>query len=386
MSVRKITMMPLRRHSAAIAVLALFAQFPVASMAQTPAAAPSAAASQPASPAAAAGASAAPSDWIQYDDLSLTPVVDDVSRALAAARTALAAKDNAKAAESLQAAARALHAQAEQAAKADKAQAATDASEARDVQARMAALVKQIDHTADQVRAGKIHDTSGLDRTLTRAQRADLDRRWVLTDVESWYPLTQEPQRHFTAALAEFAKKDYQSAALDVRQASALLRLEATRAHGDARKALQGAEAQLDKTATALSRGKVKTERDLTTVFARADHALALAYHAKATESLAHKAYHDAGYELKAAAQGLENAATWSGDEARGAAGSAAHDARDVGDKLLSGARWTQHELAHGFDAIKNGLARLEHAGGSGSAAAALPAASSAAATAKSGS
>ncbi|SFE56637.1 hypothetical protein [Paracidovorax wautersii] len=374
----------LRRHSAAIAVLALFAQFPVASMAQTPAAAPSAAASQPAS----AAAPAAASDWIQYDDLSLTPVVDDVSRSLAAARTALAAKDNAKAAESLQAAARALHAQAEQAAKADKAQAATDARQARDVQARMAALVKQIDHTADQVRAGKIHDTAGLDRTLTRAQRADLDRRWVLTDVESWYPVTQEPQRHFTAALAEFAKKDYQSAALDVRQASALLRLEATRAHGDARKALQGAEAQLDKTATALSRGKVKTERDLTTVFARADHALALAYHAKATESLAHKAYHDAGYELKAAAQGLENAATWSGDEARGAAGSAAHDARDVGDKLLSGARWTQHELTHGFDAIRNGLARLEHAGGGSAAAAtaASPTASSAAPAAKSGS
>ncbi len=374
----------LRRHSAAIAVLALFAQFPVASMAQTPAAVPSAAASQPAS----AAAPAAASDWIQYDDLSLTPVVDDVSRSLAAARTALAAKDNAKAAESLQAAARALHAQAEQAAKADKAQAATDARQARDVQARMAALVKQIDHTADQVRAGKIHDTAGLDRTLTRAQRADLDRRWVLTDVESWYPVTQEPQRHFTAALAEFAKKDYQSAALDVRQASALLRLEATRAHGDARKALQGAEAQLDKTATALSRGKVKTERDLTTVFARADHALALAYHARATESLAHKAYHDAGYELKAAAQGLENAATWSGDEARGAAGSAAHDARDVGDKLLSGARWTQHELTHGFDAIRNGLARLEHAGGGSAAAAtaASPTASSAAPAAKSGS
>ncbi len=374
----------LLRHSAAIAVLALFAQFPVASMAQTPAAAPSAAASQPAS----AAAPAAASDWIQYDDLSLTPVVDDVSRSLAAARTALAAKDNAKAAESLQAAARALHAQAEQAAKADKAQAATDARQARDVQARMAALVKQIDHTADQVRAGKIHDTAGLDRTLTRAQRADLDRRWVLTDVESWYPVTQEPQRHFTAALAEFAKKDYQSAALDVRQASALLRLEATRAHGDARKALLGAEAQLDKTATALSRGKVKTERDLTTVFARADHALALAYHAKATESLAHKAYHDAGYELKAAAQGLENAATWSGDEARGAAGSAAHDARDVGDKLLSGARWTQHELTHGFDAIRNGLARLEHAGGGSAAAAtaASPTASSAAPAAKSGS
>ncbi len=362
----------LRRYPAAVAVLALFAQFPVASMAQTRAAPPATAASQPVLPAAPAVAGAAPADWIQYDDLSLTPVVDDVSRALAAARTALAAKDNARAAESLQAAARALHAQAEQAAKADKAQAATDAKQAHDVQARMAALVQQIDHTADQVRAGKIHDTAGLDRTLTRAQRADLDRRWVLTDVQSWYPFTQEPQRHFTAALAEFAKKDYQTAALNVRQASALLRLEGTRAHGAARNALQGAEAQLDRTATALGRGKVKTERELTTAFARADHALALAYHDKAAESLEHKAYHDAGYELKAAAQGLENAATWSGDEARSAAGSAAHDARDVGDKLLSGARWTQHELAHGFDAIQNGLARLGHAGGSGAAAAAV--------------
>lgn len=370
-----------RRYPVAAAILALFAQFPAASMAaqaaQASAAAPAAAASQPAAPAQAVpGSGAAPTDWIQYDDLTLTPVTDDVSRALATARAALAAKDNAKAAESLQAAARALQAQADKAAKTDKAQAAADAKDARDVQARMAALVRQIDHTAEQVRAGKLNSTAELDRTLTRAQRADLDRRWVLMDVESWYPLTQQPQKNFADALIQFAHKDYQAAAKDVRQASAFFRLEATRAHGDARKSLQGAEAQLDKTAAALSRGDIKAERDLTRSFAQADHDLALAYHARAKESLARKAYGEAGYELKAAAQGLENAATWSGDEARGAAGAAARDARAVGDKLVNGARWTEKELAQGFDAVRNGLARLDHSGTG--AAPAAPAASTA--------
>ncbi|KQP39898.1 hypothetical protein [Pseudorhodoferax sp. Leaf274] len=328
------------------AVLVLFSQLPLAAQAQAP---------EP--------AGKPPAEWIQYDDLSVSPVVDDVSRALAAARRALAARDNTKAADALHDAARALQAQADRAATQDRTQAAADTKAARDVQIRMAELAGQIDDTAAQVRAGRLASTAELDRTLGKVQRADLDRRWVLTDVETWYPLTQEPQRHFTAALADYASKKYQTAASEMRQASAYLRLEAARAHGDARAALDGAEAQLGRTATALDRGTIRTEGDLTAAFARADHALAVAHRARAAESWTRKAYGQAGYELKAAAQGLENAATWTGDEARMATAAATADARAVGDKLATGAHWTRAEFDKGLAALHAGLARLGQGG-----------------------
>ncbi|BFO57417.1 hypothetical protein [Acidovorax sacchari] len=350
-----------RRYPVAIAVLALLTQMPLAALAQAPAAGTAPAVTAPAkADAAAPAAGTAPADWIQYDDISVTPVVDGVSRAIADARAALAAHDHAKAADALQAAARTLQTQADQATRQDRTQAAADARDARNTQVRMAALVRQLDRTAAQVRAGKIASTADLDRTFDKAQRADLDRRWVLTDVQTWYPLTREPQRNFVAALDDYAHQDYRAAAVKVRQAAAYVRLEAGRADGDARRALERTGAELDRTAAALDRGGVETEQDLHTTFARADRTLALAHREEAAESWARKAYDRAGYELKAAAQGMENAAAWGSTDVRAAAASAASEARTVGDKLASGAHWTKDEVGRGFDAVRHGLARLE--------------------------
>lgn len=348
------------RLSLAGALLVLASQWPLATLAEVPAAVrhtPTPAGASAATPAAAA---AAPTEWIRYDDISVTPVVDDVSRALAKARTALAAHEPTKAADALHAAASALQAQAARAAQGDRRQAAADAQAARDVQARMAALAGQLDDTAAQVRAGRLGSTAELDRTLGKAQRADLERRWMLTDTETWYPLSAEPQRHFTAALADFTRRQYRDAAEQVRQAAAYMRLEAARAHGDAKKALDSAEARLDSTAAALDRGAVHGDRELTTAFARANHALALAHRARAAASWTRQAYDQTGYELKAAAQDLENAAAWSGTQAHAAASAAAADARAAGDKLARGAHWTRDEVEKGFDALRGGLARLD--------------------------
>ena len=94
-------------------------------------------------------------------------------------------------------------------------------------------------------------------------------------------------------------------------------------------------------------------------VFARADHALALEHRSKAAESWAHKEYDAAGYELKAAARGLEGAAGWVGGEAKTAASAAVTDTRVLGDKLASGAAWTRDEVASDFESLGNGINAL---------------------------
>lgn len=337
------------------AVLLALAQVPSISAAQAPKAAT--AVSSPAPKASVAVKS--PTEWIQYDDTNFTPVLDDVSSHLAAARAALAKKDLPTASEAMQAAARALQAQGDRAAKVDSQLAAADMKLARDTHARMAALARKLDATALQIKAGKVTTTAALDKTIDKASRADLERRWLVSDVTTWYPVIEEPQRHFTAAAEAFAKKDYKAAAIEVRKAEAYLRLESARATGDAKKSLDTANAGLEKTAQALDKGAVKTEKNLDKSFASADHALALAHRAKAAESWARKAYDNAGYELKASAQSLESAATWAGAESKAAASTATADARAVGDKLASGGVWAKDEVTKGFDSLRSAINKL---------------------------
>lgn len=343
------------------AMLLALAQVPSISAAQTPK--PAAAVSTPApAPAPAAKAPVAiksPTEWIQYDDTTFTPVLDDVSSHLAAARAALAKKDLPAASKAMQAAASALKAQADQAAKVDSQLAAADMKLARDTHARMVALAKKLDATALQIKAGKVTTTAALDKTINKASRADLERRWLVSDVTTWYPVIEEPQRHFTAAAEAFAKKDYKTAATEVRKAEAYLRLESARATGDAKKGLDTATAGLEKTAQALDKGAVKTEKDLDKSFASADHALALAHRAKAAESWARKAYDNAGYELKASAQSLDSAAVWAGAESKAAASTATADARTIGDKLASGGVWAKVEVTKGFDSLRSSINKL---------------------------
>lgn len=352
---------------AAAAALA-FAQLPLTAAAQN--AKPAAPASAPTAVAVASSAKApvmakSPTDWIEYDDATYTPVLDDVSQALANARAALAKKDNAKAAEAMTTAARALEAQADRAGRIDRQRAAADIKLARETHARMVALTKRLDATAAQIKAGKVISTAALDKTLDKAARADMERRWLVTDVTGWYPVADEPQRHFGAAIEAFAKKDYKAAATEVRKAAAYVRLESARAVGDAKKGLDAADADLEKTAKALDRGAVKAEKEIDKVFANANHALALAHRAKAAESWAHKAYDQAGYELKAAAHGLESAAAWTGAEAKAAASTATADARVIGDKLASGGVWAKNEVAKSFESLGGALNKLGQSIGS---------------------
>lgn len=352
----------MKRHATVltVAVAAAFLQLPVATYAQsTTASAPSSAsASAPKTPIA----TKSPTDWIEYDDLSYTPVVDDVTADLAAARAALGNKDNAKAAEAMQAAARTLEMQAAKAANLDRERAAVDTKQASETYARMRLLTKQLNATAQQVKAGKLPTPAALDMTLDKAARADLDRRWLVTDVTTWYPVSEEPQRHFGAAAAAYAKKDYKAAAMQVRKAAAYVRLEAARATGEAAKGLDAARDDLDHLAGSLDKGALKTDQRMHAAFARADHALAFAHRAHAVEDWTRKSYDRAGYELKAAGQGLDNAASWVGKEATGAALATAAGARAIGDKLVSGGVWTQDEVAKSFQSLGGALNRLGQA------------------------
>jgi hypothetical protein len=318
------------------------------------------------SPARATIPTKAPEDWIIYDDTTYAPVLDDVSRHLQAARRAFDAKDTRKAALEMRAVAEELKRQAagafkEDAAlvKSDKALLAEDTKYEQDNIKRMNAGALTISSAAAAIESGQIKTQADLDKAIDVAARADLDRRWLVADVTTWYPVTEEPQRHFTNAMAGYARKDYRSAATDIRKATSYLRLEAGRATGEAKREIDSSVVELDSLAASVEKGAVKDEPSMPRVFARASHALALEHRSKAAESWARKDYDRAGYELKAASFGLECAVNWSGREAKAGASATVAETRALGDKLISGGAWTRDEVDKGFESLAHGIDAL---------------------------
>jgi hypothetical protein len=307
-----------------------------------------------------------PEDWIVYDDATYTPVVDDVSRHLDAARKAFDAKDTKKAAAEMRAVADELKRQAARAGangairvKTDKALLDADTTHAEDTTKRMNASALTVSAAAASIESGQIKTKADLDKAIDQATRADMDRRWLVADVATWYPVTEEPQRHFTNAVANYARKDYKATATEIRKAASYVRLEAGRATGEPKQELDRSVAQLDALATSVENGALKDDHVMANVFAHADHALAVEHRAKATESWTRKDYDKAGYELKAAASGLESAAGWTGEEAKAGASATVAEARALGEKLASGGAWTRDEVAKGFDALGHSIDEL---------------------------
>ena len=291
--------------------------------------------------------------------MTYTPVADEISRHLAAARKAFDAKDHKKAATEMRAVADELKKQGARAAKADTARAKAELTLAHDTATRMDLTAQKVTAAAVALENGKITTRADLDKALDKAARADMERRWLVTDVTTWYPVSEEPQRHFGSATEAYVKKDYQAAATEIRKATSYLRLEAGRATSEAKQALETSVAELDTLAASVEKGAVKDEKALVTAFTHANHALALAHRVKAAESWAWKEYDKAGYELKAAAHGLESAASWAGAEAKTGAAAAVAETKVLGDKLASGATWTREEVAKGFEALGNAINTL---------------------------
>jgi hypothetical protein len=311
----------------------------------------------------------APADWIIYEDTTYMPVVDPVSRHLYAARKAFDAKDNKTAATDLRAVAQELDALSKQATRVSKSGTKAEVRLAQDSAKRIERASRKVNAAATALEAGKITTRAELDKAIDKGTRADMERRWLLADVTTRYPLSDEPQRHFAGAVAAFGSKDYKAAAIDIRKATGYMRLESARATGEARHELDRSVVQLDRLATSVEKGAVKDEKTMDKVFANANHALALEHRANAAESWARKEYDQAGYELKAAAKGLESGAGWVSAQAKAGASATVAETDALGDKLASGATWTRDEVAKDFASLGNSIDALgQKTGSSGKA------------------
>jgi hypothetical protein len=315
----------------------------------------------------APASSPTPDDWIMYDETSYSPVVDDVDRHLAAARAAFAVKDSKTAAAQLRTVSAELRAQSESVTglEHERAQEETSAAAVQNNKAaaltarRMTASAAKVDAAAAAVDEGQITTTAQLDKEIDKADRADMDQRWLVSEVSTWYPVVQQPQRHFTAAAVAFAAKDYGLAAAEIRKAESYIHKESGRASGSARSDLDDAAGRLEDLARSVQTGSEQDAAVLRRAFAAANRALASEYRTLASRSWVRKEYDDAGHELRASAQSLESGADWLGAQARADASATVTETRTLGDKLSAGAGWTRDEVAKGMVNLGNGIEEM---------------------------
>jgi len=286
-----------------------------------------------------------PEDWIVVQDEDYIPVIDDVSRKLQSARKAFMMKDPRAAATDVGATAELLSKQTSGA--------------SRELKENIDVATKRLSELATDLDSKKTVGVKRFDEVIATAHRADLASGWMVVDESSWYPYIEEPNRHFRNAHEAFLAKDYDRAAQETRKAEAFVTLEAGRASGDVKYALNLSAQELDKLAADMKNNR--RERSIVEAdqsFGRADRALAQSHQVRAKASWRKKETTKAGYEMKAAALSLEESAEWAGREEIKGVSAVVQDAKLLGGKLIAGGEYAAGEVDKGVDDLGHAISR----------------------------
>jgi len=294
-------------------------------------------------------AAKSPSDWICFDDLHFTPVLDEVSRHLQLACNAFDDRDDNSAACELRAVAAKLRRGAIKAGRRAGGAACVDTKFAQVVAWRLASGAAKVSIVAQAIGSGTIGKKGGLAALIDGSTWADIERRWLVTDENIWYPVRGEPQRHFEGAIRAYERQDCKTTVTEIQKATGYLRLEAGRATEYAKRALDGAVSGLDKVALSIALATISGRRSIENRFAVAGLALALAHGARSSHWWARSNHRMSGYELKAAAGCLDGAATWVGNGAGLSASRGAREAKVLGERLVCGDGPERDEALRGF-------------------------------------
>ncbi len=106
---------------------------------------------------------------------------------------------------------------------------------------------------------------------------------------------------------------DRTQAAAEIGAGAAFLRLEAGRHDATNKTGLEDAAKHLDDLAAGVTKGTVKSPKELDDAFVRADLALARHYHQVAEASVAQNEHEKTGYWLEGTADSSDDGAEWSG-------------------------------------------------------------------------
>ncbi len=296
---------------------------------------------------AAEMAQTTPSDgWVVAEGDFFIPVVNEVGQHLKAARESFLAKDNNAAALEIRAAAQVLQGE----------EAKPEAKSAVEAQAATAGELREL---ADQVEQGQVKEARQLDTAFAKAYEADVEQRVVHLSAAEMNAFGDKLGEHFDAAITALQDQDNVRAAAEIRKASAFLNLDAARASGPAKDALQEAMANLAALSIQLDNNQPLKMTDLEAAFAQVHHALSDYHQARALEAQTNNDPVEMGHELKASASHLEQALTRAGHQAERDSIQLIADLNTLADDLIAGKEPQTDQVSHIFETLGKQLEQL---------------------------
>ncbi len=171
----------------------------------------------------------------------------------------------------------------------------------------------------------------------------------------------EQLETYFQKAKEAIGNQAYDEAASEVQKGADFLNTEAGQATGQVRESLLQAAKGLDRLASGLEKGQVKSVNEAEEPLSHADNALAEYYSARASESWKKKAISETGTYLNAAALALEKAWAWSGRAIESGADAAIRYAREVGDRLEKEEDQVSAEVVEAVDKLGKEIHGFEH-------------------------
>lgn len=160
-----------------------------------------------------------------------------------------------------------------------------------------------------------------------------------------------------TAAHESFLKGNMEKASASIEKAAASVKHESGQVATSAKDGVVEAGDHLAAFGQTVKSGAVKSDKELKKQFARADNALAKAWHTTANESI--KAGKDGGTALKRAGESVSDAAKWSGTQLKKGAQKSVDAVKTIGTGAKTGGQETMEWLQGIGEAIKDVAQKL---------------------------
>jgi hypothetical protein len=251
-------------------------------------------------PAEALDAKPWPEQWVVVEEERWVPVLVDLDRHLAAARTAFVKGDRKGAKAALDAGAAWLQ---------------KEKNEAREKRVgEYNKAISELMSLAMRVEKGDKITLAEFDKGLGKTYPEDLEGLWSVQQVAAVYNFMEQPSPHFVRARELLGKKDGARAAYEVRRGADWLALVAVDSgKGEDRDRLQKAVANLRRVASDMENGRIASPNELNKALAEADRSYAIYYLHWAERAQRERMYEELAAPLKALAARLEAGAKWAG-------------------------------------------------------------------------
>jgi serine protease Do len=175
-------------------------------------------------------------------------------------------------------------------------------------------------------------------------------------------PYGDKLDAYFQQAQKYFQKKDFASAASQIRKGALVLRAAAEHAEGTTENALLTSAEELESLAKGFDKKAAYSIEEVREAFSRAHQAMAEYYNLKASESWAKNAISQVADDLNAAADHLEEGWAWLGHKEEAGTQATIAYARHLGDKIKAGTQWVAAEVNKGVDDIHREVEKLKGA------------------------